>query len=440
MMTLKHTLTVAMMLSLVLAGGYKGKPRPKHSGKRGQSGWDLPSKYTGNTLPLLPTKEINAMPQDFNWCNVDGRSFCTASWNQHIPQYCGSCWIHGTLSAVQDRIKIILAAGDHFNHADVTLARQTMLNCADERGWGTGCDGGEAEDVLEYMHQYGLGDETCNPYQAKKTNNCPEDGTGECMNCMMFDGDDDGHCWGVQPYTKYKVKAYGQVSGEAAIMTEILHRGPVTCGLACFDAFNFGYTGGVYRDTTNASDVDHDVEVVGWGEESGQKYWVVRNSWGSYWGENGFFRLVRGENNLHIEDGCAMADVDVSELMGLVDGKVRGSMYGTLFPDQQPKYLPDNWDTAPHKWTSPIHPNPDLLSAQGKAAPQEGTGSQQLVQQPVLQPAVAMNEELAGGVGKNDKNAEGLGSSGILVVASCGVALVAVGYWAGKRRAGYDAL
>ena len=60
--------------------------------------------------------------------------------------------------------------------------------------------------------------------------------------------------------------------------------------------------GGVFTDTTNATDINHDISVVGYGEEKGgEKYWIIRNSWGTYWGENGFFRLARGTNNLGIE-------------------------------------------------------------------------------------------------------------------------------------------
>ncbi len=60
-------------------------------------------------------------------------------------------------------------------------------------------------------------------------------------------------------------------------------------------------SGGIFTDNTNATDINHDISVVGYGEENGQKYWVIRNSWGTYWGENGFFRLARGVNNLGIE-------------------------------------------------------------------------------------------------------------------------------------------
>jgi C1A family cysteine protease len=74
------------------------------------------------------------------------------------------------------------------------------------------------------------------------------------------------------------------------------------------------------RTPTPQQDVDHDVEVVGWGEEDGTKYWIVRNSWGTFWGEVGFFRLLRGANALQIEAG----DCWYAEPEDAMEQQVRG--------------------------------------------------------------------------------------------------------------------
>merc|ERR1712147_178783 len=76
-------------------------------------------------------------PSDFTWCNKDGVNYCTASLNQHIPQYCGSCWAHGSVSALQDRVKI---ARDG-QGPDVILSVQQLLNCGDAGS----CHGGSVD-------------------------------------------------------------------------------------------------------------------------------------------------------------------------------------------------------------------------------------------------------------------------------------------------------
>jgi len=92
------------------------------------------------------------------------------------------------------------------------------------------------------------------------------------------------------------------------MMQEIYNRGPIACGVVANNLLN--YTGGIFDDKTHwtPSDIDHDISVVGYGVgEDGTKFWTVRNSWGSAWGENGFFRVVRGVNNIQIETDCAWA-------------------------------------------------------------------------------------------------------------------------------------
>lgn len=136
-----------------------------------------------------------------------------------------------------------------------------LLDCAEEKGFGNGCDGGEWSDVFEYMLQEGLPDETCSNYRAESAKKCTKQHL--CQNCMMKGRDSLPHCWAVEKYVKYYVTAYSVVSGEAAMMTEILARGPITCGVAVPDDFCFGYTGGVWHDKTNSSDIDHDVVITG---------------------------------------------------------------------------------------------------------------------------------------------------------------------------------
>lgn len=87
------------------------------------------------------------------------------------------------------------------------------------------------------------------------------------------------------------------------MMNEIMQRGPISCSIAVPASLE-DYTYGIYYDQTGATREDHVISVVGWGEENGTKYWRIRNSWGSHWGEDGFFRLVRGVNNINIEGDC----------------------------------------------------------------------------------------------------------------------------------------
>jgi len=265
---------------------------------------------------------------------------------------------------------------------DIMLARQTILNCGEKLGFGAGCHGGESAEIFEFMRQVGLPDETCNNYAAE-SHACPlegdDAGIGFCSNCMAFGGDvTNWKCWAVDNFVKYHIVEYGYVSGEQAIMSEVYNRGPVVCGVVCPDEFVYGYDMGVFRYKGNETDMDHDVEIVGWGEEDGVPYWKVRNSWGTYWGENGFFKVVRGRGleSMRIDESCAFAIVDSEEQRAVLDGRVGGSMFGVRpvhhgvpphkrFPEsyKEPP-APNANDKKPH-----VTPMPDITEEMTAALP-----------------------------------------------------------------------
>ena len=93
----------------------------------------------------LPHQYISEkeLPLEWDWRNVPGKgSMVTHSLNQHIPQYCGSCWAHCALSALADRIKIARGGqGD-----DINLSVQYVLNCG--KGVAGSCYGGSHEGSL----------------------------------------------------------------------------------------------------------------------------------------------------------------------------------------------------------------------------------------------------------------------------------------------------
>jgi cathepsin X len=86
---------------------------------------------------------------------------------------------------------------------------------------------------------------------------------------------------------------------------EIYAHGPISCGIHVTDDF-VAYTGGIYSEEVRFPMINHEISVVGFGhdEESGLDFWIGRNSWGTYWGEHGFFRVQMGGDNLAIEKDC----------------------------------------------------------------------------------------------------------------------------------------
>jgi len=242
----------------------------------------LPSSY-------LSTEDI---PTAWDWRNVSGINLVSPSRNQHIPQYCGSCWAHGSTSALNDRISILRKGA----WPEIMLAPQHLINCEG----GGDCDGGDQGAAYEFINTNGIVEESCAPYQAVNGLSC----TPACKTCHGF----NETCPVVSNFTLWTVSEYGGVSGEKDMKAEIYARGPIACNIDATDKL-VAYTGGIFKQFELLPMSNHVISVVGWGVEDGVEYWIVRNSWGSYWGESGWFRIVTGTSheNLGIESSCAWA-------------------------------------------------------------------------------------------------------------------------------------
>lgn len=93
---------------------------------------------------------------------------------------------------------------------------------------------------------------------------------------------------------------------------EIYKNGPIGCGIDATPEFE-AYTGGIYSQYKAYPVIDHEIAIVGWGVEDGVEFWYGRNSWGSYWGEQGFFRIVMRGNNLAITTECDWGIVSLTK-------------------------------------------------------------------------------------------------------------------------------
>lgn len=253
----------------------------------------------------------DSLPDDFTWQDIDGTSFLTHSLNQHLPQYCGSCWAHGALSSLADRIKIARRGQGE----DINLSIQNILNCGGDIAGS--CHGGYHTGVYEMIQTQGFVPyDTCMPYIACSSEStegfCPHVDTtcnkvNTCRTCDTFGGM-GGKCSEIDFFPNATVAEYGMVDNNADhIMSEIFTRGPVAATINAEPIVE--YDGGIFDDQNASRGTNHIVSIVGWGTdtETNKKHWIVRNSWGEYWGELGFLRVEMGSNILGLEGEVAWA-------------------------------------------------------------------------------------------------------------------------------------
>ncbi|CAJ0594042.1 unnamed protein product [Cylicocyclus nassatus] len=222
---------------------------------------------------------------------------------------CGSCWAVSSAGVMSDRA-CIQSNGTVKEH----LSDTDILACCGE-SCGKGCLGGVMDKAFEYAMTSGVctggryREQSCKPYAfypcGQHQNqpfygDCPdeEEGPFPTPKCRA-------RCRLRYPrsYEEDKVFAesyYSLENDEKEIMYEIMTNGPVATTFMVYEDFEF-YKTGVYEHTSGWLVGLHAVRVIGWGVEGETPYWLIANTWNTDWGENGYFRFLRGKDHCKIE-------------------------------------------------------------------------------------------------------------------------------------------
>jgi len=242
------------------------------------------------TLPILTRDLSNVqIPTSFN--SATNWPKCTTIGTIYNQAECGSCWAFGCVEAVSDRFCIHNPKGQ----TPLLLSFQDETSC----GPCDGCEGGDPGDAWQYVQQTGLVTAKCYPYTIPT---CPP-AQQPCLNfvntpsCVQKCADNE--TWAGSKH--FLSNAYGVNSDANQIAYEIMTNGPVE---ACFSVYAdfLKYKSGVYQYTSGDLLGGHCIKIIGWGVEKGLPYWLINNSWTTYWGDKGQFKILRGQDECGIED------------------------------------------------------------------------------------------------------------------------------------------
>eukprot|EP00929_Paragymnodinium_shiwhaense_P000517 TRINITY_DN10075_c0_g1_i1.p1 TRINITY_DN10075_c0_g1~~TRINITY_DN10075_c0_g1_i1.p1 ORF type:complete len:633 (+),score=164.68 TRINITY_DN10075_c0_g1_i1:86-1984(+) len=247
------------------------------------------------------------LPHNFDWSNATGRNFLEEVMDQGD---CGSCYATASMRMLTARHKI-----RENNTEAVPWSINFPLFCSE---YNQGCKGGYGILTAKWSRDVGLLPATCMRYNTR----------GSCsLECNLAEL--KGKRYRAANH-RYVGNWYGNSTIDA-IKAELFENGPLVLGLEPSEDFMF-YSDGIYKSVQHAEakallqppvtepkeweKVDHAVLLVGWGEDHGQKYWRLQNSWGPDWGEDGFFRIAMGVNEASIESIAEAADVVEDEQQG----------------------------------------------------------------------------------------------------------------------------
>eukprot|EP00817_Percolomonadidae_sp_ATCC50343_P000771 CAMPEP_0117421938 /NCGR_PEP_ID=MMETSP0758-20121206/2888_1 /TAXON_ID=63605 /ORGANISM="Percolomonas cosmopolitus, Strain AE-1 (ATCC 50343)" /LENGTH=310 /DNA_ID=CAMNT_0005204279 /DNA_START=10 /DNA_END=942 /DNA_ORIENTATION=+ len=194
---------------------------------------------------------------------------------------CGSCWAFSAAEVLSDRLCIATNG-----NTNIVLSPQDLVSC-DKSNYG--CQGGYLDKTWQYLESTGIVSDKCMPYTA---------GNGFVASCP------NGQCpTSSESWTKHKAKSGSTVHfGSASSMQQdIQAHGPIQVGFRVYQDF-FNYKSGVYTHQSGGLAGGHAVKVDGWGvDNNGTPYWIVANSWGTTWGQQGYFWIKRGTDECGIE-------------------------------------------------------------------------------------------------------------------------------------------
>lgn len=279
--------------------GWRATSYSEYWGRKARDGLLLktgtfnPEDLSQEMYPIVLRPDVSKIPINFDarkkveWAGRVGE-VCDQGW-------CGASWAFSTLGVAQDRLSI-LARG----HSRMELSAQNLLSCA-ELGQ-VGCQGGHIDRAWNYLRRNGIVREDCYKYESGKS--------GEVPKCLIRRNDMSQLTCDLKDIFKME-PAYRISSRQEDIQWEILNNGPVQAMMTVHRDL-FMYKSGVYSFSglTDKGQVEkvatHSVRIIGWGTSrmlgsQPTKYWLVANSWGTQWGERGYFRIKRGTNECGIE-------------------------------------------------------------------------------------------------------------------------------------------